>query len=661
MADLKLRVLLEGIDGGLSRTLREGRTELNRFDRAGRSAASSRRAAAGDARVQRMFSRGGRVLQGVGLGIGHALASATRQAVSFDTAFMDAAARVKELREGTGALRDKTSKDLRALAVQMRVAPEEAAGGMEKLALAGLNLDQIMAQLPGLLKSARANSEDFVLVADRISDLASAMHPDDVAAASKEYGRLSDVITRLTQEANVDFRQLSAAMLKIGPSALTKGLDPETFSAMAAALGSVGIKSNEGGTAVRNFLNFMTGKDTKKARQAMKDMGITQEQVMESLKSNDPAGLLDRMRESLDKMSSVKRNKALLAIFGTRQVTTAEALLKSTDAIRKLQKSARESSGTTADVFGMKEESKGAKLDRVKRGLSDLAIEVGDSLLPVLTELAAIVTPIIKDTGEWMRENPRLAAGLVQAAGGAALLSFGLGTLLRLGGPLVQTVKLASGASRALSTGFELAAARGGALGKVAGFMGGPLGKQVGLMGRLGQAGLVAAAAYVGWEIGSWIDEMTGASDAIADFLTKIIPANEELQKLNALSGGLTNKRGADKLTVGGAAKAAGLGRDEFLNTRARELAGTSTARKYGITQADIRSRLASGEDVFAKTGSAFDPRLQQNNAETARALREVADKLQKALIDGFAIKGRVQTSTDMGPGGPGTGQVGVG
>lgn len=103
----------------------------------------------------------------------------------------------------------------------------------------------------------------------------------------------------------------------------------------------------------------------------------------------------------------------------------------------------------------------------------------------------------------------------------------------------------AAAASRAL------AAAQGGATGKISAMSGAMAGANTKLTamlgstaGKLGLAGLIVTAGLVGYELGTLIDDFFGFSDAIAHGLGNLTGLNNELERLNELNGGVTNKRG---------------------------------------------------------------------------------------------------------------------
>lgn len=117
----------------------------------------------------------------------------------------------------------------------------------------------------------------------------------------------------------------------------------------------------------------------------------------------------------------------------------------------------------------------------------------------------------------------------------------------------------------------------------------------------LGPAGLVLAALAVGVAVGRWIDNMTGASDAIADWLSDITGLTAELNQLDEAYRKTLKTRGqiARFDGVEAAAKARGMTVAEHVEERATKIASESTAKRLGLSKDEIARRLIAGEEIY--------------------------------------------------------------
>jgi TP901 family phage tail tape measure protein len=464
----------------------------------------------------------GSVMMGVGGAVAGGLGLATRNAVMYEESFRRAASKDDALRGSSPEQLEAMSERLRKLAADLRVAPVAAAEGFEQLMTAGLDAESAMGKLPVLMKAAAANGVEFSFAADQVSRLANIMHPKDINAAATEYQGLADVLTKISNVSSVGFADLTEGMLKVGPTALQSGLDPGAVAAMLGSLGNIGIQSADAGVAIRNFLLLMTGSETKRAKKAMRDLGITQEEVFGYLKNNDPAGLLEEMGNALGKMGDVKQTQVLGRIFGRENVTSARGLLQSASTVRKFQGDAKGSAGAVDSIFGFVSEGSAADAKKLTAQLGEISLKLGTALLPVLSEVATFLTPIVKDFGEWMKENPKLAQSLVTTVGKVALLSLGLGSIARLGTPFLQAYAALEKFSGPVN---EL----------------GPATTRLGTALRLAGQGLsVFAAGYTGWQVGTWLDDTFRISERIAELARKVDAQGQAFVRGSGFLGDMT-------------------------------------------------------------------------------------------------------------------------
>ncbi|GIW60705.1 MAG: hypothetical protein KatS3mg087_1771 [Patescibacteria group bacterium] len=64
-----------------------------------------------------------------------------------------------------------------------------------------------------------------------------------------------------------------------------------------------------------------------------------------------------------------------------------------------------------------------SQISVLKNRVKDLAIEVGDALLPTLRALLDNIQPIVKDIASWVRENPKLVKQIAMVTAGISILA----------------------------------------------------------------------------------------------------------------------------------------------------------------------------------------------------------------------------------------------
>lgn len=160
----------------------------------------------------------------------------------------------------------QTAKDLGAATI---FSASEASQGMQYLAMAGWEVNEIIAAMPGLLDLAAAGSTELGVAADIVSDVMQAM-----GMAAGEASRAADVFAMTATSSNTTIETLGETMKYAAPIAKTFGMELEEMAAIAGIMGDAGIKGSQAGTAMRAALLRMAD-PAKEARDWMKKLGLS--------------------------------------------------------------------------------------------------------------------------------------------------------------------------------------------------------------------------------------------------------------------------------------------------------------------------------------------------------------------------------------------------
>lgn len=160
----------------------------------------------------------------------------------------------------------QTAKDLGA---STSFSATEASQGMQYLAMAGWDTNEIIAAMPGLLDLAAAGATDLGTAADIVSDVMTAM-----GMSASESGRAADIFAKAATSSNTTIEGLGNTMKYAAPIAYSFGMSLEDVAAAAALMGNAGIKGEMAGTALRASLLRMSS-PTAEMSKAMKALGIS--------------------------------------------------------------------------------------------------------------------------------------------------------------------------------------------------------------------------------------------------------------------------------------------------------------------------------------------------------------------------------------------------
>ena len=200
----------------------------------------------------------------------------------------------------------QTAKDLGATTA---FSASEASEGMQYLAMAGWDTNEIIAAMPGLLDLAAAGATNLGVAADIVSDVMTAMGME-----ANEASRAADVFAKAATSSNTTVEMLGETMKYAAPIANTFGMSLEEVSALAGMMANAGIKGSQAGTALRSSLLRMS-KPTTDMQKTMTALGISFTDASGNMKKT--GDIVRMLEKSFTGLSESKRLEAAQTLFGT--------------------------------------------------------------------------------------------------------------------------------------------------------------------------------------------------------------------------------------------------------------------------------------------------------------------------------------------------------
>ena len=314
-----------------------------------------------------------------------------------------------------------------------------SAGELAKLAelggQLGINLDQMA---------------DFVKVIADLSVAAPSISSEDAAVGLARFAN----VTRMSKD---DFDRAASSIVEMGNSFETTENEVLTFArrlagagnligltqaeilGMAAAVSSVGINAEAGGTAFSRIFSDMdaavqTGnKDLEVFGRLLGRTGGEFAGLYKSDPSAAVRGFVDGMGQMIENGENVH---AVLEELGFDNVRTRDLILLTAGAGDKLNEIVASSTRAWDENIALTREAElrygtmASRLQFAKNRFNDLAITVGGILAPIVTDLVDRLEPLIEYVAEWVEKHPgavKWFAGLAVAlvAIGGALLTIG--------------------------------------------------------------------------------------------------------------------------------------------------------------------------------------------------------------------------------------------
>ena len=311
------------------------------------------------------------------------LTAATVQFVQLDKSITAAGAKFSDV-DSTNVTSFKKSLDslsasARSVGADTEFSAVDAAGALDKFAMAGFTAKQSMSILRGTTDLATAADTDLTTAVDIATDSLGAfnLNTEDAAQLQKNLTRVSDVMAKTTVTANTSLTDMFEAV-KIGAPAFTAaGQSAETFSALVGTLANAGIKGTEAGTNIRNIM-LRLASPTGDAAKLIDFLGI---KVKDSSGNFlDTIDIIGQFQNALDGMGTQQKSAVLQTIFGQRAITGFNVLLNAgADDLDKYRNELVNSSGAAAQMANAIRGSLSNQIEILKSSLTELGLKFVDA------------------------------------------------------------------------------------------------------------------------------------------------------------------------------------------------------------------------------------------------------------------------------------------
>lgn len=284
-------------------------------------------------------------------------------------------------------------QDLRDFAKQMgestRYSAMEAAQGLNYMALAGYDAEKSMKMLPEVMKLASAGGMQLGYASDVITDAQSAL-----GLSIEQTSTLINQMAKAASSSNTSVSQLGEAILQIGGTAKDMKGGTLELATTLGILANNGIKGAEGGTALRNILTSLTGKEGK-AAEALESMNVSLFDAQGNMRELN--SVFSDMDKAMSKMTTQERKKMITTIFNARDMKSVEALLANAGtAWDDLTEKIRESEGAAADMSQTQEATLTGSITMMKSAIEGVKINISEFFTPVLTKIVNSGTSAIQ-------------------------------------------------------------------------------------------------------------------------------------------------------------------------------------------------------------------------------------------------------------------------
>ena len=365
--------------------------------------------------------------------------------------FEEQMSRVKAISGATGKSFDELRQQAVDLGAKTAFSAKESAAGMENLASAGFNAQEILQAMPGLLDLAAVSGGDVALASE---NAASALRGFNLDAS--QAGHVADIFARAAADTNAEVADMGEAMKYIAPVANAMGLSIEEVSAAIGIMSDAGIKGSQAGTSLRGALSRLA-KPTKPMIDVMNALGLSfydAEGKMKPLK--DQIGML---KDAFKGLTPEQQQNALVTLYGQESLSGMMALIdKGPEKLGKLTTSLKNSDGAADEMARTMQDNAKSSIEQMLGALESAAIVIQKILAPSIRKVADTVSDLVEKFVSAPESTQKLvvAIGTIVIAIGPVL--YALGMLIKA----FQTMKVGLGVlSNSISLFKKLSSAVG--------------------------------------------------------------------------------------------------------------------------------------------------------------------------------------------------------
>ena len=304
-----------------------------------------------------------------------------------------------------GAITNATSDDLGRLSEKAReigsntqLSASQGAEALKLLAQAGYNVDKSIATVDSkLLAQAGYNVDKSIATVDSTVNLAIASNMELAETTSiltsimsafgskaEEATHITDILATTASNSNTDVSQLGEAFKNVAPTASALGYE-EDVSIVLGMMANNAIQGGEAGNALKSILASLA-KPTKNAQAIMDEYGLSLTRANGEAKPF--LEVVGDMRKAFGNLDEVQQTQIATTMVGKQQMSKFLAIINGSDeGFTQLTTAIENCDGATAKMKETMEDTTAGSIKALKSKLEEMAIQIGEKLLPHLVSI----------------------------------------------------------------------------------------------------------------------------------------------------------------------------------------------------------------------------------------------------------------------------------
>jgi len=354
--------------------------------------------------------------------------------------FQEQMSTVQAISGATGNDLKLLSEKAKEMGATTKFTAKEAGEAMEYMAMAGWKTKDMLGGVEGVMNLAAASGEELAAVSDIVTDAMTAfgMEADGTTNGVANATHFADVLAQASSNANTNVGMMGETFKYVAPVAGSLGYSLEDTATMIGVMANSGIKASNAGTALRSIMTRLST-DAGASSKSLGALGILTEKLGVQFydskgKTRDLAKVIGETREAWKGLTQEEQNNFAKKIAGQSGISGFLALMNAEQAdFDKLAASINNADGAAKAMADTKLDNLNGQITLMQSAWDALQVELGEMLLPVLTDLIKKATEVLGVVTTFVQKNPEMTKTIAKVVAG--LMAFRVGMLsLKLAG-----------------------------------------------------------------------------------------------------------------------------------------------------------------------------------------------------------------------------------
>ena len=396
-----------------------------------RTANMNRRLGRDIERIGSGFSSVGESMLPIAAGITAIGVAGGRAFIDFDSIITGAAAKAGATADEMEMMRQKASQ----FGADFPISATQAAEGMDRLAAAGYDANQVVGVMPSVITAAVASGEDLATTSDVVSNALNIwnLKQGDIAQNAM---RVADVVQMAANKSSASVADFGVILQEAGTPANTLGISIEQLSTAVAILKNTGSDASKIGNALSATFSNLSA-PTKPAAEALDKLGVTVKDAKGNFLGLQP--IIEQMRKGMAGLANTERIALAKSIAGQDYYSQLLSLIDTTpEAYQAMQDAMDNATGSSQAQFEVMKGTLKNSIDGMLGSLESLAINFGSVLTPQIKMVTDTIGNFADLINKLSPETKLLIGDILMGTVVFTAFMLGMGKVISIGGGLIK-------------------------------------------------------------------------------------------------------------------------------------------------------------------------------------------------------------------------------